>query len=77
MHTANNLNQIERKLKYLDLRDSLIKSTLGREANRNGDPYYVLPTLDKERALRALEWDKVFYSSRKREENFRFDKSKI
>lgn len=74
---TNNLLEIDRKLKYLDLRDSLIKSTLGKQADKNGNPYYVLPTLEKEKALKALEWDKVFYSSWKKEDNFNFDKSKI
>ncbi len=60
--STRNLLEIDRKLKYLDLRDSLLKKTFRRESLPNGDPYHVLPTLEKERALKALQWDKVFYS---------------
>lgn len=62
-------------MRYLDLRDSIIKKTLGRYNLNNGDPYQVLPALEKDKALKALDWDKVFYSSKK-EDQSKFDKSK-
>ena len=63
--STKNILEIDRKMKYLDMRDSIIKKTLGKQTYKNGDPYLVLPGIEKEKALRALEWDKMFYSSRK------------
>eukprot|EP00347_Sterkiella_histriomuscorum_P000702 403374831 len=64
---------LELKLKYLDLRDKIIKKTLGRHTLSNGEPYQVLPGIEKQKALRALQWDKVFYSNKKENHNH-FDK---
>ena len=63
--STKNLLEIDRKMNYLDLRDKIIKRTLGKHTLKNGEPYLVLPGIEKEKALRALEWDKMFYSSKK------------
>ena len=40
---TNNVLEIDRKLRYLDLRNSILKKTFHRKAS---EPY-ILPTLDK------------------------------
>ena len=72
--STRNLLEVDRKLKYLDLRDSILKKTFKRKSSEMGIAY-VLPTLDKQKALKALEWDKVFYNARRDDPN-NFNKSK-
>ena len=69
--STRNINEIDRKLKYLDMRDKIMKTIFKKAQNLKP----VLPNIEKEKALKALEWDGVFYNS-KQENQVNFDKSK-
>ncbi|CDW73566.1 UNKNOWN [Stylonychia lemnae] len=58
-------------MRYLDMRDKLMKKTLGKQILNNGEPYQVIPNLEKEKALKALNWDKERKSF---DINYRFQK---
>ena len=49
---THNLNEIDRKIRYLDMRNSIVECISKRADTEKS----VLPTLDKAAALKDLDW---------------------